>query len=48
VLLAVVQTAAAAAQDVRLGAADGPLLTALALPYAVPDVAATPRAPRMA
>jgi len=48
VLLAVVQTAAAAAQDVRLGAADGPLLTALALPYAVPDVPAAPRAPRMA
>jgi folate-binding protein YgfZ len=48
VLLAVVQDAAAAAQDVRLGATDGPLLKSLALPYAVPDRAPPPRAPRMA
>jgi folate-binding protein YgfZ len=47
VLLAVVQAAAAAAQDVRLGAADGPLLKSLALPYAVPDSAPAPRAPRI-
>jgi len=43
-----VQTAAAAAQDVRLGAPNGPLLKALALPYAMPDVAPVPRTPRMA
>jgi len=48
VLLAVVQTAAALAQDVRLGAVDGPLLQSLPLPYAVPEATAAPRAPRMA
>ncbi len=41
-VLAVVQTAAAGAGDVRLGAPDGPLLAPLALPYALP----APAAPR--
>jgi tRNA-modifying protein YgfZ len=47
VLLAVVQIAAVAAQDVRLGAADGPLLKPLPLPYEVPDSTPAPRTPRM-
>ena len=41
-LLAVVQLAAAASGDVRLGAPDGPRLAPLPLPYEVP-VAAQPR-----
>jgi tRNA-modifying protein YgfZ len=41
-VLAVVQTAASDAGDVRLGAPDGPRLAALALPYALP----APAAPR--
>ncbi|HKP66247.1 MAG TPA: folate-binding protein, partial [Casimicrobiaceae bacterium] len=48
VLLAVVQSVAVAAHDIRLGGADGALLRLLALPYAVPDAAAAPRTPRMA
>ena len=48
VLLAVVQSVAVAAHDIRLGDATGALLRLLALPYAVPDVAPLPRTPRMA
>jgi len=41
-LLAVVQTAATEAGEVRLGSPDGPLLAPLPLPYALP----APVAPR--
>lgn len=43
-LLAVAQQTAVDADDLRLGAPDGPRLVQQALPYAVPDAA--PRAPR--
>jgi tRNA-modifying protein YgfZ len=45
VLLAVVQQAALAADDIRLGAPDGAALVRQPLPYAIPD-AATSRQPR--
>ncbi|MEO8537764.1 MAG: folate-binding protein [Betaproteobacteria bacterium] len=48
VMLAVVQAAAVEADDLRLGAPDGPAMTRLSLPYALPDAPVTPRAPRIA
>jgi len=48
VLLAVVQSEAVKAQDLRLDSPTGPTLRSLALPYALPDTAPTPRTPRMA
>jgi len=48
VMLAVVQSVAVAAHDVRLGEGTGALLRLLPLPYELPDVATAPRTPRMA
>ncbi len=48
VLLAGGLAPSAAADDVRLGAPDGPALRALALPYPIPEAAAAPRTPRLA
>jgi hypothetical protein len=48
VLLAVVQSVAVAAEDLRLDSPTGPRLRSLSLPYALPDAAPAPRTPRMA
>jgi folate-binding protein YgfZ len=48
VLLAVVQSVAVAAQDLRLDSPTGPMLRSLTLPYEVPGTAPAPRTPRMA
>jgi len=48
VVLAVVQTTAVAAHDIRLGEGNAALLRLLTLPYAVPEAAPLPRTPRMA